>query len=371
MEFVVEKSDLLKELAVTESVVGHKSTIPVISTFMFEAVNNQLLITATDLDVSLRTFCAARVFQSGSCTIPARKLYEYVRLLRDGEITIKLLANHWVQLRSGRSHTRMVGMARANFPALPLFPAQGAIRIPAAPLRAMISKAIIAVSLEESRYTLRGALLVIKPESMTMVATDGHRMAHIETACKMDVSGEMRVLIPRKAMGEIHDLLNATDVDTVGFAKDDSTLFFAIGTRLLTSRQLTGNFPNYEAVLPRDLTKFVEADASQLARAVQRVSQFSDERSHAIQFKVDQNLWRVSSSSPEAGESEDSLETTYGGDPLAIRFNSRYLLEFLKVAGAGNVRFHFQATDVAGEFRQSLDDDSGCKYRYIVMPMRS
>lgn len=125
---------------------------------MFEAVGGRLLITATDLDVSLRTFCPAQLTQAGSCSIPARKLYEYVRLLRDGPITFKLLENRWVQIRSGRSHTKMVGMARENFPALPLFPAQSAIQLPAQSLRTMISKTIFAVSQQESRYTLQGAL---------------------------------------------------------------------------------------------------------------------------------------------------------------------------------------------------------------------
>jgi DNA polymerase III subunit beta len=374
MEFVIDKSDLLKELAVTQGVVGHKSTIPIISSFLFEAVGSTLLITGTDLDVSLRTFCSARVIQEGSCTVPARKLYDYVRLLRDGEITVKLLANHWVQIRSGRSNTKMVGMPRDNFPALPLFPAQSAIQLPAVVLRTMIAKTIFAISQEESRYTLRGALLVIKPSLLTMVATDGHRLAHVEMLkSKVAVNGEIRVVVPAKAMGEIYSLLQSTDAESVGFAKDDSTLFFTIGTRLLTSRMLTGTFPNYEMVLPRDLSKSVEVPAAHLAQSVQRVAQFADERSGAVLFRMDKDSLRVSSSSPEAGESEDLLEATYSGDPSAIRFNSRYVRDFLKIAGGGKVKFFFKAPEAAGEFRTdpAADGLPDCNYRYIVMPMRS
>lgn len=369
-EFVIQKSDLLKELAVTEGVVGHKSTLPILSSFLFEAVNDQLLITATDLDVGLRTFCPAKVVHPGSCAVPARKLHEYVRLLRDGELSIKVLPNRWVELRSGRSHTKMVGMSRESFPALPLFPANGAIAIPAAPLRAMIGRTIIAVSHEESRYTLQGALLILKPASMTMVATDGHRMAHVETACDVKVDAELRVLLPRKAMSEIYSMLVRGNVESVGFAKDASTLFFAIGTRLLTSRQLNGSFPNFEGVLPRDLTRFVEADAGQLAQAVQRVAQFSDRPSRAIRFRIETKLWRVSCANEETGESEDSLMTGYDGDPLGIRFNSGYVLDFLKVANSGTVRFYFKGADLSGEFRLISDGESGSQYRYIVMPMR-
>ena len=248
MEITIQKSDLLKELSLTHGIVERKSTIPILTSFLFEATDNNLLITATDLELSLRTFCPAKVIKAGSCTIPARKLYEYVRLLRDGEITIKLLENHWVQIRSGRSNTKMVGMSRDNFPVLPLFPAQDAIQLPARVLQTMIGKTIFAISQEESRYTLNGALLLIKPESITMVATDGHRLAHIETVkSKVAVNGEIRVLVPRKALAEINALLNSSAVETVAFAKDASTLFFTIGARLFTSRQLTGNFPKYEA----------------------------------------------------------------------------------------------------------------------------
>ena len=374
MEITIQKSDLLKELSLTHGIVERKSTIPILSSFLFETTNNNLLITATDLDLSLRTFCPARVIQAGSCTIPARKLYEYVRLLRDGEITIKLLNNHWVQIRSGRSNTKMVGMSRDNFPVLPLFPAQDAIQLPARVLHTMIGKTSFAISQEESRYTLNGALLLIKPGSITMVATDGHRLAHIETVkSKVVVTEETRVLVPRKALAEINALLNSSAVDAIGFAKDASTLFFTIGTRLFTSRQLVGKFPNYEAVLPRDLNQSVEVPAAQFSQAVQRVSQFSDERSNAIRLRMEKNQLRVFSSSAEKGESEDSLETTYGGDPLVIGFNSRYVLDFLKAAGGGNVRFHFKATDAPGEFRtdQTSDGDCDYNYRYIVMPVRS
>src|SRR6267154_167174 len=159
MELVVQKSDLLNELLVTQGVVERKSTIHILSSFLLEATDNQrLLITATDLENSLRTFCPAKVIQAGSCTIPARKLYDYVRLLPDGEIRLKLLENHWLQIRSGRSNTKMVGMPRENFPVLPRFPSNSAVQIPARVLQTMIARTIFAISQEDSRYTLNGAL---------------------------------------------------------------------------------------------------------------------------------------------------------------------------------------------------------------------
>src|SRR5437879_2170775 len=165
MEIVVSKSDLQKELTATQGVVERKTTIPILANFLFEAAGDKLSITATDLDLSLRTSCPAKVKKDGSCTIPARKLHDYVKLLGDGDITIKLLENHWVQIRSGRSNTKMVGMARANFPALPLFPAESALQLPAQVLRQLIAKTIFSISNEASRYALNGRPMVPAPHA--------------------------------------------------------------------------------------------------------------------------------------------------------------------------------------------------------------
>jgi len=370
MEITVSKADLLKELVATQGVVERKTTIPILSNFLFEATGDKLALTATDLDISLRTACAAKVKKEGSCTVPARKFYEYAKLLPDGDISIKLLENHWVQVRLGRSNTKMVGMARTNFPALPTFPAGGVIKIPAATLRTMIAKTIFAISNEESRYTLNGALMVLKPESITMVATDGHRLAHIEnTSAKLEgVSGEMKTLVPKKAMSELNVLLQDTSVETVEFARDESTLFFRVGSRLLTSRQLTGQFPNYEAVLPRECPRGVTVGSAEIASAILRVAQFADERSGAIKVRLDKNELKISSSSMESGESEDSIETAYAAEPLTIGFNSGYLLDFLKASSTGDVRLEFKDEQSAGQLRPAESEDF--KYRYIVMPMR-
>jgi DNA polymerase-3 subunit beta len=371
MEITVSKSELLKELTATQGVVERKTTIPILSNFLFEAAGDRLSLTATDLDLSLRTGCPAKVKKEGACTIPARRLFDYVKLLPEGEITIKLLENHWVNIRSGRSNTKMVGMARSNFPSLPAFPTGTSYKLPSQVLHRMIAKTIFAISNEESRYTLNGALLVLKPESMTMVATDGHRLAHIENGTpRFQLSGELRIRVPKKAMGELNSLLNDYNGEFVEFAKDESTLFFRLGDRLLTSRQLTGQFPNYEAVLPRDNNKTVTVGTEAISAAVQRVAQFADERSGAIRLKLDKGEIKVSSSSSDAGESEDSIETSYQGEALTIGFNSQYLLDFFKAAGSGEVRFELKDPQSAGQLRPDEAQDGDFKYRYIVMQMR-
>jgi DNA polymerase-3 subunit beta len=370
MEITVSKLELLRELTATQGVVERKTTIPILSNYLFEAAGDKLSLTATDLDLSLRTSCNAKVKREGACTIPARKLHDYVKLLPDADITIKLLENHWVSIRCGRSNTKMVGMAKSNFPSLPVFPTAGIVKIPAQVLRSMIAKTGFAIASEESRYTLNGALMVLKPESITMVATDGHRLAHIERGGERfeGITGELKTLVPKKAMDELKSLLDSTDAESIEFAKDDSTLFFRIGSRLLTSRQLTGQFPNYEAVLPKDNNKSILLHGGDLGAAISRVAQFADERSRAVRLKLDKGELKLSASSTETGESEDSLEIDYTGDPLTIGFNAQYVLEFLKAAGAGDVRLELKDAQSAGQLRPAESEDY--KYRYIVMPMR-
>jgi DNA polymerase III subunit beta len=373
MEITVSKFELLRELTATQGVVERKTTIPILSNYLFEAAGDKLSLTATDLDLSLRTSCNAKVKKEGACTIPARKLYDYVKLLPDADITIRLLDNHWVSIRCGRSNTKMVGMAKSNFPGLPVFPSAGTIKIPAAVLRSMIAKTGFAIASEESRYTLNGALMVLKPESITMVATDGHRLAHVErTGEKFDgVSGEMKTLIPKKAMDELKSLLDAgleKDVESIDFAKDESTLFFRIGQRLLTSRQLTGQFPNYEAVLPKDISKSIALHGEELGAAIARVAQFADERSRAVRLRLEKGELKISASSTETGESEDSIEIAYDGDPVAIGFNAQYLMDFIKATGSGEVKLELKDAQSAGQLRPAEAEDY--KYRYIVMPMR-
>jgi DNA polymerase III subunit beta len=369
MEITVSKFELLRELTATQGVVERKTTIPILSNYLFEASGDKLSLTATDLDLSLRTSCNAKVKKEGACTIPARKLYDYVRLLPDADITIKLLENHWVSIRCGRSNTKMVGMAKSNFPGLPVFPSAGVIKIPAAVLRSMISKTGFAIASEESRYTLNGALMVLKPESITMVATDGHRLAHVERAGEKfeGVSGEMKTLIPKKAMDELKSLLDS-DVETIDFAKDESTLFFRVGPRLLTSRQLTGQFPNYEAVLPKDISKSILLHGEELGAAIARVAQFADERSRAVRLRLEKGELKLSASSAETGDSEDSLEVAYDGEAMQIGFNAQYLIDFIKATGSCDVKLELKDAQSAGQLRPAEGEDY--KYRYIVMPMR-
>jgi len=369
MEFSVKKFDLFRELQLTQGVVERKTTIPILSNLLCEASGNRLTITATDLELSIRTSCEAKVKKDGAGTIPAKKLIELVRLLPDGEIRFKLLDNHWVQITSDRRNYKLVGMSKDNFPALPGFP-HALVKIPAGLLADAIAKTTFAISLEESRYTLNGALLVLKPNSLAMVATDGHRLALVESDHRFEgFTSETRVLVPKKAMNEIQRLTAEAGEDAdLEFAQDESHLFFQLGPRLLTSRKLTGQFPNYEAVLPRDANKTVVLDRAELQDALRRVSQLADQRSHAVRFVLAKEGVEISASSPEYGEAKESIEKEFKGEPITIGFNAQYILDFLGAAADGPVSFELKDEQSAGQLRPLADE--GTRYRYVVMPMR-
>jgi DNA polymerase-3 subunit beta len=370
MEFSAKKTDLFRELNLTQGVVEKKTTIPILSNLLVEFEGSNLRISATDLELGLRCGCAAKVKKDGAGTIPAKRLLEIVRSLPDSEVRFKILENHWVQVTCERSSFKLVGMAKDNFPVLPVAP-KALATIPAGVLSGLIQKTIFSISSEESRYTLNGALLLVRPENVSMVATDGHRLALVEQEVKISgLSNELRALIPKKAMGELLKLVGEAEETTpVEFTKDESHLFFSVGERVLISRMLTGQFPNYEAVLPRENNRIIELDRDLLMAAVRRVALLADERSRAVRVQVDKDKFEIFSSSGEFGEAHETLDAAYSGDPLQIGFNYQYLLDFLDVVGSGGkVRLELKDEQSAGQLRPGTEDS--LRYRYVIMPMR-
>ncbi|MDQ6706203.1 MAG: DNA polymerase III subunit beta [Acidobacteriota bacterium] len=369
MEFTVSKADLVRELSLSQGVVEKKTTIPILSNILLEAHGDRITLTATDLELGIRCSCPARVKKEGAGTIPARRLLDYVRLLPDVDLTIKFMDNHWANLTCGRSKTKIAGMSRESFPELPQMP-EPIAEIPMKQLASMISRTIFAISMEESRFTLNGALLLLKDNGLTMVATDGHRLAFVTNLSENGGYKSFRALIPRKAMGEIVKLADEGGADSkVVFAGDDNHLFFQFGDRLLITRKLTGNFPDYERVLPQENTHIAKLAKSDIRSAIERVAQFADERSRAIRVQFTAGEVKVFSSSVETGESEESVPSEYAGPDLEIGFNAQYLLDFLRAIPQDHVNFAMKDQKSAGEMQPSADALKD-QYRYVIMPMR-
>jgi len=370
MELTVEKSLLLKELNLTQGVVERKTTIPILSNLLLEAGESSLRISATDLELGISCGCPAKIKKEGSGTIPAKRLFEIVRSLPEKEIKLKLLENHWMQVTCERSSFKLVGMAKDNYPTLPTVP-DPLVSLPAGVFSTMIRRTIFSIASEESRYTLNGALLILKPDNVAMVATDGHRLALIERDLEVpELKNELRILIPKKAMAELQRLLAEAEADSkVVLAKDESHLYFSMGHRILISRMLTGQFPNYEAVLPRENNRIIEIDKDLFTAGIRRVALLADQRSRAIRVKLSEGQMEIFSSSGEFGEAHDTLEVQFSGEPLQIGFNYEYLLDFLNVVDEeGKIRLELKDEQSAGQLRSS--EEKAFRYRYVVMPMR-
>jgi len=369
MEFTVRKFDLLQELTLIQGVVERKTTIPILANVLVRAEANEVGIAATDLELGFRTTCPAKTTVPGTITLPAKRLYEIIRALPDKEIKFKRGDANWVTVTCGTSRFRIAGLAQEDFPALPQAKA-ASTKVPANVLSKLISRTIFAISTEDSKYTLSGALLVMKPGSITMVATDGHRLAHVEKSEALeDVTEEIKVLVPKKAMGELVRMIaESPDTESIGFSKDDNHLFFDMGRRLLISRMLTGQFPNYEAVLPRSNDRTFAIDRDEIMAAIKRAAILSDERSKTVKLAVSNGSLEIMASHSDLGEAHETLEVDYHKEDLQVGFNYQYLLDFLATVDEPEVSYEFKDSESAAQLRAHPTGDYS--YRYVVMPMR-
>ncbi|MGI8838532.1 MAG: DNA polymerase III subunit beta [Pyrinomonadaceae bacterium] len=368
MQFVVSKQNLQRELAYVQGVVEKKNTIPVLSNILIESVGeNNVRLTGTDLDVTIRCDMDAEVSTTGSICVQARKLFEIARLLPDAPVTFKKEDNDWVTVTCDKTRFKMVGVARDAFPEVPSFKS-APTKLSAEIIKSFIDKTIFAITQEESRYTLSGAKFILDETGAKMVTTDGHRLAYVERkGVSKNGNDAIDTLIPRKTLAELTKLATGFEGE-ISLGLDNNHIFFEVGPRLLVSRMLYGQFPNYDMVMPKNNDKSVQFDCGLLNAAVRRVALMSDERSHAIRFHLEPNQLVISSQNAEEGEASETIQAEYSGEETDIGFNAQYLQDFLNVIGDGAVAFEFKDGNSQAQLRPAEGGDYD--YKYVVMPMR-
>ncbi len=368
MKFTVTRNELLNELNLVQGVIEKKSTIPILSNILLEAEGGRLGIAATDLDVTIRCGCPASVSIEGTTTLSARRLFDIVRLLPDGaDVNFSLLENDWVELRSENSEYKIVALPKENFPSIPEA-APATAKIPGELLRSMIQRTMFAITQEESRYSLNGALLVLLPGEVRMVATDGHRLAFVSKSLEIpEIDSEVRALIPRKTLMEIQKLIGDQE-SVLEFGRDENHLFFSVGGKRIVSRILAGQFPNYELVIPRDNDKHILAATRTLGDGIRRAAIMSDEKLKAIRLSLTSGILELTASCAEAGESHEKVPVEYEGGSLEIGFNPAYLLDFIGVCGSESVSLSVKDSETQGLLRPVGASD--LNYQYVVMPMK-
>jgi DNA polymerase-3 subunit beta len=366
MELVVRKSDLLKELALLQGIVERKNTIPILANVLLDAAGDGVSLLATDLDVGLRTRAAATVVKPGTLTLPAKKLFEIVNALPETEIRLSDdKGGKTVTVAADRFESKMQTLPAGEFPTPPDASGVPFIALPGTELKRMITHTRFAITSEDTRYFLNGAQLVLEPDAMSMVATDGHRLALVKV--KADIGqGRVDVLLPRKTLNEVARLIE--DGETIEFAQGENHLFFRSGDRLLISRKIDANFPAYERVIPKANDKRIDFDRTRLGSAVRRVRLLSNERSKAVKFVMGADQVEITSSSPELGEAHEVLPVDYSADAMQICFNADYVDNFLGVVDTDQVQLEFK--DEMSQAVLKPVGAEGYEYTYVIMPMR-
>ncbi len=368
MELVVRKNDLLRELQLYQGIVERKNTIPILANVLMEAKGDQVSFLATDLEVGLRSKCAASVAKGGALTLPAKKFYEIVKSLPETDIRIAE-DKGGVKVAADRFDSRMQTLPREDFPTLPESSGAASATLPRSAIKEMVAKTQFAITGEDTRYFLNGGLFVLRPESMSLVATDGHRLALVTVTRdgKPDDAEEVKAILPKKTLGELARLLQEGDED-IRYERGENHLFFEVGGRLLISRMIDGQFPAYERVIPKGNDKHIEFERDRLTNAVKRVALLSNERSRAVKFQIDTGKVDVTSSSPDLGEAKETLPVDYDGASMQICFNAQYVLDFLAAVSTDVVSMELK--DEVSQAVMKPVGAEGYDYTYVIMPMR-
>lgn len=368
MIFTVQKADLLRELQLVQGVVEKKATIPILSNLLLNASREGVEILATDMELGIQSACEAKVETPGSITVHARKLHDIVRALPDAEIRFSLQNENRIQIRCENAEFKIAGQSTEDYPSLREYDFKGSFGIPLEHFRALIERVIFAITMDDPRYAIYGALMVVRSGRIEMVATDGHRLACVTREADVTPRDEVQVIVPRKTLGEILKL-EAGPEGEVRIGLKDNHIFLKSGLRRLQSALFEGSFPNYEKVIPAGNDRIARCGATGFLAALQRVSLLSTERTKAVKIHIEGEQMVVSSSNPEFGEAEESLGIEgWSGGALEIGFNARYVMDFLEVVGNTTIRLELKDGETQGLMRP--DDGGGVDYRYVVMPMR-
>ena len=370
MRFVIARNALQKELAFVQGTVERKNTIPVLANILIESAGeNSIRISGTDLDVTIRCDADAdEISSQGAICVQARKLFDIARLLPDAPVSFRKEDNEWVTVECNRSKFRLPGISKDTFPELPGFKSTP-LKLPASLIKLLIDRTIFAITQEEGRYTLSGAKFEIDKQGVRMVTTDGHRLAFVATDdfAKGSKDEGIDVLIPRKTLSELTKL--SADFDgEISLGADENHVYFQVGSRLLISRMLSGQFPNYEMVMPKNNDKSAVFDTVSLNQAVKRVALMADDRSHAARLHLSKEQLLISSQNAEEGEARETVETDFAGEDTEIGFNAQYLQDFLNVVATEKVVFEFKDSNSQAQLRPVSDEKHD--YRYVIMPMR-
>jgi DNA polymerase-3 subunit beta len=367
MEIKAKRESLLATLYWTQSIVERRNTMPILANVLFESVKGSIRVTATDLEVGVRGEIEGDVTREGTVTVNAKKIYEIIREVPNEQVQLKRLENDWVEIRSGKSVFKIVGMDAKEFPQFPKFDGSALSTTPASTMREMIERTLFSVSTDETRYSLNGVFIEQGDgTNVRMVATDGHRLAFEEKS--VGAFGLAKgVILPRKGLAELKKLLESGTEGAVSLGFKENMALVTKDKIELFMRLIDGDFPDYTKVIPKGNPNIVKLEHDELLQALRRVSILSSERYKGIRMEFTDGKVAISANNPDLGEAIEEIEAEYKGKPMSIGFNARYLIDVLGVLG-GDGEIDIELKD---ELSPSVIRKAGVdSYLYVLMPMR-
>jgi DNA polymerase III subunit beta len=362
MKFSVTKEKLLEGLQQVQNVVSTRTTLPILSNVLLQADANEIHLTTTDLDVGVRGSCEAQVDKSGATTLPARRLFNIVRELPSSEIQFDVDGKNTASIRSGQSFFKILGLPEEEFPPLPKFEDAKIVTIRQKDLRDGLRKTAYAISTDETRYVLNGVLFSFKDNKLTLVATDGRRLAMVEIELEFPRSHEVDIIVPTKAVTELQRLLS--DDGDVKVSMRSGQIAFDLSKTLLVSKLIEGNYPNYRQVIPAETKERVKLERETFLNSLRRVSLLASDKSNSIKLNFSKNNIDITANTPEVGEAKESLAVQYKGRDFSIAFNPEFLMAPLRNLSEDEVFL-----DLIDEMSPGILKIQ-TPFLYVLMPMR-
>ena len=362
MKFSVSKEKLLEGLQTVQNVVSTRTTLPILSNVLLQAVDGQLRFTTSDLDVGIRASVEVNVEKAGATTLPARRLLSIVRELPANEITVEVDSKNVASIRSGPSFFKILGLPEEEFPPLAKFENAKTFTLRQKDLKDALKKTAYAISTDETRYVLNGILFSFRENKLTLVATDGRRLALVDIELEFPRSHEGDVIIPSKTVNEIARLL--TDDGEIKISIGENQAAFEVNGTLLVSKLIEGNYPNYKQVIPAETKERVTLERVIFHDAVHRVSLLASEKSNSVKLVFTKNNLEIAANTPDVGEARESLAINYKGRDMAIAFNPEFLMAPLKNLAVDEVFL-----DLIDEMSPGVVKIQG-PFLYVIMPMR-
>jgi DNA polymerase-3 subunit beta len=367
MKLAIAKEQILQGLQAVQNVVGSRTTLPILSNVLLKAADNRVELTATDLDVTVSCAVEAKVHTPGSTTIPVKKFFGICRELGHFEIDLETDERNVCTLSAGNSYYRINGLPAEDFPPLPLFSDKRHVVLPQEKLRAMLKKTAFAISSDESRYVLNGIYHSLRNHKVTLVATDGRRLALVEEEVEVTPESEGDFIVPTKAINELTRLLQPGGEVAIRYT-DNQVAYSLKGEKspsiLIISKLVEGNYPNYRQVIPTDFKERVTVVREELLQALRRAEIMTSDKSNSVKLAFTKNNLAITANTPEVGEARESLAINYKGTDVAIAFNPTYLMDPLKALDGDEVFLELNDELSPGVVKTNTP------FLYVIMPMR-